>query len=87
MRASLDVPEPVTLRARSHGVAGERWLRALPGVIDEVERRWSVVIGDALAKSVVAKMPGAGGPMLARLRDAVRDRVEVELGHAAPGRR
>ena len=41
----------------------------------------------ALAKSVVAKMPGAGGPMLARLRDAVRDRVEVELGHAAPGRK
>ena len=26
----------------------------------------------ALAKSVVAKMPGAGGPMLARLREAVR---------------
>jgi predicted DNA-binding transcriptional regulator YafY len=41
----------------------------------------------ALAKSVVAKVPGAGGPILACLRDAVRDRVEVDLSHVAPGRK
>jgi predicted DNA-binding transcriptional regulator YafY len=41
----------------------------------------------ALAKSVVATVPGAGGPVLAALREAVRDRVEVDLSHAAPGRK
>jgi streptomycin 6-kinase len=48
MRESVDLPEAVTLRARSHGTAGERWLRALPGLIEEVERRWCVTVGEAL---------------------------------------
>jgi predicted DNA-binding transcriptional regulator YafY len=41
----------------------------------------------ALAKSVVATAPGAMGPVVARLREAVRDQVEVELEHAAPGKK
>src|SRR5690348_5001896 len=49
MRGPVDVPDAVARRARSHGAAGERWLRALPGLIDEVERRWSVTIGAALS--------------------------------------
>jgi streptomycin 6-kinase len=38
----------VTLRARSHGEAGARWLRALPGLVGEIERRWSVTVGETL---------------------------------------
>jgi streptomycin 6-kinase len=49
MSASVDLPEAVTLRARSHGTAGERWLRALPGLVDEVERRWSITVGEPMA--------------------------------------
>jgi predicted DNA-binding transcriptional regulator YafY len=41
----------------------------------------------ALAKSVVATVPGAGGPLLGILHEAIRDRVEVDLSHAAPGRK
>jgi streptomycin 6-kinase len=48
MRASVDLPEAVELRARSHGAAGDAWLRALPGTVDELERRWRVTIGDAM---------------------------------------
>jgi len=54
MRASVDLPEAVVLRARSHGAAGERWLRALPELVDEVERRWHVIIGDALEGGTAA---------------------------------
>ena len=45
---SVDIPEPVVLRARSHGTAGEAWLRSLPGRIDEIERRWSITVGEAI---------------------------------------
>jgi len=48
MRASVDLPDAVMRRARSHGAAGERWLRAVPGLVDEVERRWHVTVGEAL---------------------------------------
>jgi proteasome accessory factor C len=41
----------------------------------------------ALAKRVVATVPGAGGPVAAALRDAIRDHVEVDLSHAAPGKK
>lgn len=40
----------------------------------------------ALAKSVVATVPGAGGPVLSVLQQAIRDRVEVDLAHVAPGK-
>jgi streptomycin 6-kinase len=48
VRSSVDIPEAVTRRARSHGAAGQRWLDALPGVLDEVERRWRVTVGEAI---------------------------------------
>jgi predicted DNA-binding transcriptional regulator YafY len=41
----------------------------------------------ALARSVVATAPGAVGPVVARLREAVRDQAEVEVEHSAPGKK
>jgi predicted DNA-binding transcriptional regulator YafY len=41
----------------------------------------------ALAKSVVANAPGAVGPVVAMLREAVREQEEVEVEHASPGRK
>src|SRR3954468_25035920 len=75
MRASVDLPEAVTLRARSHGAAGERWLRALPGLVDEVERRWSVTIGDALA--------GGSAAYVAPATTATGDTVVVKIAFPA----
>lgn len=54
MRESVDLPDAVVRRARSHGTAGERWLRALPGLADEIERRWHVTIGETLAGGTAA---------------------------------
>ena len=48
MRAAVDLPDAVIRRARSHGPAGDRWLCLLPGLVDEVERRWCVTVGQAL---------------------------------------
>jgi streptomycin 6-kinase len=81
MRASVDLPEAVTLRARSHGAAGERWLRALPGLLDEVERRWSITIGPALAggsAAYVAHATTAGGDTLV-VKIAFPDEVDEGL--------
>jgi streptomycin 6-kinase len=71
MRRSVDLPEAVTLRARSHGAAGERWLRALPGLIDEVERRWGVTIAEAL--------PGGSAGYVAPATTADGDAVVVKI--------
>ena len=71
MRTSVDLPEAVALRARSHGAAGERWLRALPGLIDEVERRWDVTVGDAL--------PGGSAAFVAYATTAGGDPVVVKI--------
>ncbi len=64
MRTSVDLPEAVTLRARSHGDHGARWLQALPGLVDEVERRWRITIDDVLdggSAAYVATATTAGG--------------------------
>src|SRR5689334_16491332 len=71
MRASVDLPESVTLRARSHGAAGDEWVRTLPGVIDEIERRWGVTIGEAMdggtAAYVAPATTAAGDPVVVKI--------------------
>src|SRR5258707_4464825 len=44
----LDVPDVVRRSAESQGAAGRAWLAALPGLVDEVCRRWSLSLGEVL---------------------------------------
>jgi len=71
VRTTIDLPEAVTRRAGSHGDAGARWLQALPGVIDEIERRWSISVGDALdggsAAFVAPATTAAGDPVVVKI--------------------
>ena len=44
----IDVPEVVRRSAESQGAAGRAWLAELPGLVDEVCRRWSLSLGEVL---------------------------------------
>jgi streptomycin 6-kinase len=44
----LDVPDAVRRSAESQGAAGLAWLAALPGLVDELCRRWSLSLGEVL---------------------------------------
>jgi streptomycin 6-kinase len=46
--APIEVPDLVRITARSHGAIGERWLRDLPAIFAELERRWDVKVGSTL---------------------------------------
>lgn len=45
----LSVPELVLQRASNNGVAGRRWLDALPDVIEELSARWNLTLGEPFA--------------------------------------
>jgi streptomycin 6-kinase len=88
MRASVELPDAVLSRARSNGAAGERWLHALPGLIDEVERRWNLTIGDALAGGTAAFVAPAtttaGDPVVVKIAfpDEVDEGMFAQSVHA-----
>jgi streptomycin 6-kinase len=52
--APIEVPDAVRISARSHGAIGEQWLRDLPGIFAELERRWGVKFGSTLAGGTAA---------------------------------
>ncbi|MBI4935970.1 MAG: phosphotransferase [Actinobacteria bacterium] len=60
----MDVPELVRQRASTNGAAGQRWLEALPAVVDELARRWALTLGEPFAGGtagyVVAATDSAG---------------------------
>ena len=42
--AAVQVQPVVLAKARSLGAAGEAWLDRLPGLVAQLERRWSVQV-------------------------------------------
>ena len=52
--AALSVHPVVRLKAVSLGAAGQAWLDALPDLVAELERRWSVTVDQSLAGGTAA---------------------------------
>ncbi len=52
--ASLSVQPVVQLKAAALGDEGLAWLRALPGLVADLERRWSVTVGRSLSGGTAA---------------------------------
>lgn len=46
---SIDLPEPVVLRARAQGADGEAWIAALPALVAELASDWGLRIGRTLS--------------------------------------
>lgn len=46
---SIQLPEPVLLRARAEGAAGEAWIAALPGLVAELAADWGLRVGPTLS--------------------------------------
>jgi streptomycin 6-kinase len=65
-----DVPDVVRRTASTHE-AGRRWLRDLDGLVSEIERLWSLTVGETLAGGTVA--------YVARARTAAGDDVVLKL--------
>jgi streptomycin 6-kinase len=68
----VSVVSPVVeLKAASLGAAGQQWLAALPGVIGELERRWSVSVEHALgggtAAYVARAVTSSGRPVVMKI--------------------
>jgi streptomycin 6-kinase len=51
---SIAVPDVVRRTARAHGEVGAQWLRDLPAIVEELERRWRVTVGSTLAGGTAA---------------------------------
>lgn len=45
----MDIPELVTQRALRNGVAGRRWLDALPEVLADLAARWRLTLGESFS--------------------------------------
>jgi streptomycin 6-kinase len=56
----VEVSDLARLRAAHLGEQGERWVRQLPGLIADLERKWSITVGQAVA--------GGTGSYVARAR-------------------
>ena len=46
---SIDLPEPVRLRALADGEAGRAWMAALPALAGELARDWNLIIGATMS--------------------------------------
>ncbi|MGW6271527.1 aminoglycoside phosphotransferase family protein [Streptomyces sp. NPDC055060] len=60
----VEVQPVVRQKARGLGAVGERWLTELPGLVRELERRWSIRVGAPLTggtSSYVARATARGG--------------------------
>jgi len=55
----LAVPDLVVRRASSNGVAGRRWLEALPDVVADLARRWGLVVGAPFSGGTAAFVAAA----------------------------
>ena len=56
---SIEVPDVVRRTARSHGAVGVQWLRDLPAMVEQLERRWRVSVGSTLAGGTAAYVADA----------------------------
>ena len=70
----IRVPEPVRRSVESRGQVGLSWLDALPGLVDELSREWSLTVGDAF--------DGGNWAFVARARTA--DGADAVLKVALP---
>ena len=71
MDATLMVNPVVRLKAASLGAVGQAWLDALPGVVAELESRWSVLVQESLG--------GGTAAYVARARTADGSAVVLKL--------
>ena len=46
---SIDLPEPVLLRARAQGAEGEAWIAVLPELVGELAADWGLTVGRTLS--------------------------------------
>jgi len=53
-RTSIAIPDVVRRTALAHGDIGAQWLRDLPGIIEELERRWRVRVGSTITGGTAA---------------------------------
>ena len=56
---SIEVPDVVRRTALSHGEAGAQWLRDLPAIVEELERRWGITVGATFAGGTAACVAAA----------------------------
>ena len=54
MVRSITVPDAVRRRALSHGALGAQWLRDLPAIVADIERRWDITVGATLTGGTAA---------------------------------
>lgn len=71
---SPEVQPLVRQKAHSLGAVGEQWLAGLPGLIRDLERRWSIDVG--------ASLPGGTASYVARAR--TRDGLDAVLKLSLP---
>lgn len=58
------IPSIVVSRAKSAGISGEMWLANLDGMVDDLERKWDISVGEALhggSHAFVAYADGRNG--------------------------
>jgi streptomycin 6-kinase len=84
----VEVPDAVRVTARAAGAHGERWLRSLGGLLDELEGAWDVSIGSTMTggtAGLVAEATRADGtPAVVKL--AMPDPSEGRLAMADEAR-
>ncbi|MEM9467206.1 MAG: aminoglycoside phosphotransferase family protein [Actinomycetota bacterium] len=84
-----DLPELVRRRARAAGGVGERWLAALPSVIDDLAERWGLAVGAPFAGGTagcvlaVTRSDGTEAVLKVGLPSEVVGLSEFELARAA----
>jgi streptomycin 6-kinase len=70
-RSVPPIPTAVRRRALAHGEVGARWLRELPSVVAELERRLDVTVDDTLAGGTAAYVASAttsdGTPVVVKI--------------------
>lgn len=79
--SSVTVPDVVRARAAVDGDGGQGWVDALPGVLADLEERWSVRVGEQLAGGTAAFVAQA------RMESGSRVVVKVAVPEAGFARR
>ncbi|MEU6762659.1 aminoglycoside phosphotransferase family protein [Streptomyces sp. NPDC046853] len=75
-KPAVQVQPLVRQKALSLGAVGERWLAGLPGLVGDLERRWSIVVGRPL--------PGGSSSYVARARTGDGRDAVLKLSLPAP---
>ena len=71
------IPAAVRRRALAHGEVGARWLRELPSVVPELERRWDLTVDDTLAGGTAAYVAGDLYVVNGQFNDGPEEPTEV----------